>query len=90
MITRQKKPSTLQKLLQVVKDLFNWLKSSQEVEPGVVSNMRVLSTLVVLNIMGVWTWKCIANPVLVPLDMNLVILIASVLGVKALQSFSEK
>ncbi len=90
MITRQKKPSVFQKLLQAVKDLFNWLKSSQEVEPGVASNMRVLSTLVVINIMSVWTWKCITSPTLAPLDMNLVILIASVLGVKALQSFSEK
>ncbi len=79
----------MNKITDFLKKFILWLKTSQEETPGVASSMRIASTLVTLNIFGVWTYTSIKVGYPQKLDLNLVILLASLWGCKVAQHFSE-
>lgn len=58
-------------------------------DTGAVSSMRVMSLLVVLPVMLVWTVLCIRQNTFIIPDTKLIALVGTALGSKALQSFSE-
>lgn len=58
-------------------------------DTGAVSSMRVMSLVVVVPVMIVWTVLCIKQNTFIVPDAKVITLIATALGSKALQSFSE-
>lgn len=52
---------------------------------GAPSTMRVLSCIVIINIMAVWSYLSITTATFIQLDYDIIFLILGVLGVKAYQ-----
>lgn len=58
-------------------------------DTGAVSSMRVMSLLVVIPVMLVWTVLCIRQNTFIIPDTKIIAIVGTALGSKALQSFSE-
>lgn len=57
---------------------------------GEVSAMRVLSVLVVVDVMAVWSYKCLTSTSWLDIGSDTVLLIVGILGAKAVQRMGEK
>ena len=52
---------------------------------GIPSSTRILSAIVILDVLGVWTFECVARSAFLPLGYDNCFLILSCLGIKAYQ-----
>lgn len=70
--------------------MFENIKALIADAKGAPSSMRVLSFLVITDVMLVWTYLCISTGVFITLSYDMILLILGVLGVKAYQRKIEE
>ena len=70
--------------------MFNFLKMAFSATNGTPSSTRILTGLVILNVMGVWTYSCVNTSSFIPLGLDNIGLILSCLGAKVLQKKVEE
>jgi hypothetical protein len=73
----------------VTRKVFRWIAGAFEEPNGGPSAMRIAAFLVAGNVMLVWTWLSISGDKWQPMGWDMIVMVLSVLGIKAAQRAVE-
>ena len=65
--------------------MINFLSRAFSSVSGIPSSTRILSAIVIVDVLGVWTYECIYRAAFISLGYDNCFLILSCLGIKAYQ-----